>query len=291
MSHAAIHTIASLPEPGTLQAIGEILVEQGKLTAENRDQVLNLQQQTGRRFGELAVSLDLVQQCDIEQVLAQQFSSLYLGAGVEQYPAELIAAHQPFSPQIETFRAVRSKLVLHRMQQGGKGLAVVSYNEGDAASYFTANLAVVFSQLQERTLLVDANLRRSRQHHIFNLCGRPGLSDILAGRAGIEAITRVKHFPNLSILPAGTPPPNPQELLCRPAFTELNAELTQRFDAILYDVSTFSECADALIVAAHTRHVMLLAARNKTRITDIVRINEQLSLTGAKMVGSVLLGE
>ena len=82
-------------------------------------------------------------------------------------------------------------------------LAVVSPGSGEGRSYITANLAVLFSQLGKRTLLIDADLRRPRQHRIFGLPGRIGLSGVLAGRAGAEAVCEIKPLPGLSVLPAG----------------------------------------------------------------------------------------
>src|SRR3712207_7083833 len=88
MTHPVVQTITPLEKEDKAQAIGDLLVARRKLSSEDRDQVLRLQAINGRRFGDLAMSLGLVQQADIDQALAEQFSSLYLDAGVEQYPPD-----------------------------------------------------------------------------------------------------------------------------------------------------------------------------------------------------------
>lgn len=268
--------------------IGSMLLDQGKLTPEDAERVLRLQKEKQIRFGEAALQLGLITDADIQQVLARQFDYPYLQAGQGQYPAELVAAYQPFSQQVETLRAVRSQLMLRWFSSGRKSLAVVSVNPGEGASFLIANLAVVFSQLGEQTLLVDANLRTPRQHEIFNLKGRQGLSDILARRAGIEAMSKVDSFVDLSVLPAGTLPPNPQELIGRASFGELNESLENRFDVILYDVSAFATGADALEIAARVGGVLLVIRQHHTRLADIDVIRDQLVRSGVEVVGAVV---
>lgn len=172
---------------------------------------------------------------------------------------------------------------------GGKGLAVVSIDSGDGASLFTANLAVVFAQLGQRTLLIDANMRKPRQHKIFGLVGKQGLSNILAGRAGLDAVSTINTFSDLAVLPAGTIPPNPQELLSRATFGELIENLAPRADIILYDVPAVSMAADVFSVAARTGGVLLVIRKNQTRLASMNTLNEQLARSGAEVVGSVLV--
>lgn len=291
MNHSA--SPATSP-PGTVRApgtsIGRMLLESGKLTPEDAERVLRLQKERGIRFGDAAQLLGLITEADIQQVLARQFDYPYLQPGQGKYPAELVAAYQPFSAQVEILRAVRSQLMLRWFAAGRKALAVASINSGEGASLFSANLAVVFSQLGERTLLVDANLRRPRQHEIFNLGNKQGLSDVLAGRAAaIDVISKVESFVDLSVLPAGTLPPNPQELLSRASFGELSDSLVSQFDVVLFDTAAFSTGADTLAIAARAGGVLLIAHKNNTRMADINATGEQLGRIGAEVVGSVLV--
>lgn len=282
-------TVAAPISPVGREAnIGRLLLELGKITPEQAERILRVQKERGVRFGEAAQSLGLVTEADIQQVLACQFDYPYLQPGQGKYPAELIAVYQPFSPQVEKLRAVRSQLML-RWFASHKALAVASVEAKGGGSFFIANLAIVFSQLGEKTLLIDANLRSHRQHTIFNVQGKQGLSDILAGRAGIETISKVEAFSSLFVLPAGTPVPNPQELVSKDALGELIESLSGQFDVILIDVPAFSLGADALTIAAKVGGVVLVARKHETRLEALSTINEQIAYTGAEIVGSVLV--
>jgi len=271
--------------------IGQILLEKGIISPEDAERVLLLQKENkGMHFGEAAQKLGLINETDVELALAQQFDYPYLLPGQGNYPPELVAAYQPFSDQMEIFRAVRSQLMLRWFSEERKSLTVVSVAPRGGASFLVANLAVVFSQLGERTLLVDANLRQPCQHRIFDVTGKQGLSDILAGHADmLEVISKVNSFLELSLLPAGTLPPNPVELLGHASFLDLSQKLSNQFDVILYDAPAFSIAADALAIAASTGGILLVARKNNTRLADINTISEQIAYSGAKVVGSVLL--
>ena len=209
------------------RSMGRLLLQLGKISLQDEEIILRTQQELGLRFGDAAIKLKMITEADISQVLAMQFNYPYLHAGQGNYSNELVAAYQPFCEQVEELRALRSQVMHRWFNEGYKSLAIVSVNEGEGASFLTANLAIVFSQLGQRTLLIDANLRDPRQHEIFNLKEKLGLSDILADRATQDIITKVDSFINLSVLGAGTLPPNPQELLNRDTFTNfMNVELS-----------------------------------------------------------------
>ena len=269
--------------------IGRLLIEQGKITMEQADDVRRLQKDDGLRFGEAAKRLGLVTEADIQQVLSRQFDYPYLQQGEGNYPNTLIAAYQPFSPEVEGLRSVRSQLMLRWFGAGRKSLAIAGINTGDGTSLLAANLAVVFSQLGEQTLLVDANLRAPRQHRIFNLDGEHGLSEMLSGRAGLESLSMVDSFVDLSVLPAGSLVPNPQELINRPGFAVMNDTLRDRFDVILYDAPAVATAADALTIAARAGGILLVVRKDHTRTADLVAFGEQVRRVGAEVVGTVLV--
>ncbi|MDO8333870.1 MAG: chain length determinant protein tyrosine kinase EpsG [Nitrosomonas sp.] len=271
-------------------SIGRILLDMGKITPVEAERVLRFQKENGLRFGDAALKLGLITEADIQLVLAQQFDYPYLLPGQGNHPPELVVAYQPFGAQVEVFRAVRSQLMLRWFTSGRKALTISSCNPDDGVSLFTANLAVVFSQLGERTLLIDANLRCPQQHEIFNLKNKQGLSDVLADRANIfEVISRIDSFVDLSVLPAGTLPPNPLELLNRLSFDKLSNQLANQFDVILYDTLAFSSGSDALAVASQTEGVLIVVQKNNTRLADINNMNEQLKYSGIEVVGSILI--
>lgn len=270
-------------------SIGGLLLEAGKLTPENAERVLRMQKELGIRFGEAAQRLGLITEADINQVLARQFDYPYLQQGESKYSPKLVAAFQPFSPQVEVLRAIRSQLMLRWFARGKKSLVVLGLDASDGASLFAANLAVVFSQLGENTLLVDGNLRTPGQQDIFNLPGRQGLSDVLAGRAGTDLIDKIDSFVSLSVLSAGTLPPNPQELLSRTSFGSLNDKLESHFDVVLYDVAPFSAGSDAQAIASKVGGVLLVARKNYTQMAQVAVMIEQMQNSGAEVVGAVLV--
>jgi chain length determinant protein tyrosine kinase EpsG len=292
MTHPALASAAQRHNPPAARgdsSIGGLLLESGKITPEAAERVLRMQKDLGIRFGEAAQRLGLVTEADIQQVLARQFDYPYLLPGEGNYSPRLLAAYQPFSPQVEALRAVRSQLMLRWFARGRKSLAILGVNAGDGASLFAANLAVVFSQLGEQTLLVDANLRTPSQHDIFDIKTRQGLSDMLAGRAELDTINRIESFVDLSVLPAGTLPPNPQELLSRTAFSELNTRLEERYDVVLYDAAPFSSGSDGVALAARAGGALLLTRRNQTLLAEVHALSQQLHQNGTQIVGSVMV--
>lgn len=277
------------PKSGSEGVMGRMLMELGKLTLEEVEQVLRLQREKGMRFGEAARYLSLVTDADVQQVLARQFDYPYLQSDASKFPVELAAAYLPFSPEVETLRKVRSQLLLHWFDAGHNSLVVMCADSGDGASFFNANLAVTFSQLGKQTLLVDANLRRPRQHQIFNIHDKQGLSDLLAGRANAEPVSKIDAFPCLSVFPAGTMAPNPQELISHDGFRMALDGMSSRFDVILVDVPACATAADALVIAARVGGVLLVVRKDKTRLADIAAINTQLVHNRVQVVGSVLI--
>lgn len=281
--------LSPLPVDPLDSSMGVLLVDAGKLTLEGAERVLRMQKDLGIRFGEAAVRLGLVSEDDVQEALARQFAYPYLPKGQANLSPRLVAAYEPFSPQVESLRAIRSQLMLRWFARGHRALAVLGADPEDGAALFAANLAVVFSQLGEQTLLVDANLRAPRQHDVFGLRPRQGLSDLLAGRADLEVVLRVGGFVDLSVLPAGTLPPNPQELLSRDAFRTLDTSLASRYDVVLYDLAPFGAGADALAVAARAGGVLLAVRKDHTRVVQLARMTEQLAEAGAEVVGAVVM--
>jgi len=270
------------------QRIGKLLLDAGKLTPEDAEKALRLQKDKGLRFGEAAKQLGFITDADIQQALGRQFDYPYLQPGEANFSPELVAAYSPFSSQVEALRGLRTQLMLRWFADGHKALAIVGSSAGEGASYTAANLAVVFSQLGERTLLIDADLRTPRQHDIFKLRNRHGLSDALAGKTGLEAIERIPAFVDLSVLPAGTTVPNPQELLGRPALVELLGRLGAHYDVILLDTSPGAMGADAQTVTARAGGALMVARKNYTRLNAAAALKEQLATAGAEVVGTVL---
>lgn len=272
------------------RSIGAILIDTGRLSPENSERILRLQKEKNLRFGDAAIQLGLLTEDDIRYALSSQFDYPYLPAGDTSLSQELVAAYAPFSPIVEQLRALRSQLMLRWFdaETERKALAIVSPDHGEGRSFIAANLAIVFSQLGERTLLVDADLRSPRQHVLFKLGNTPGLSGLLAGRANYDAVLRVPSLLGLSVLPAGAIPPNPQELLGRPAFIETLYALARDFDVIIIDTPAGRAFADAQTVAVRAGAALMVARKNQSSLTEATQLTRNLQQSGATLVGSVL---
>lgn len=277
------------PSPHAL--LGALMVQLGLLDAREVEQVLLHQQRERLPFGEAAVQLDLVSEADMAYALARQFRYTYVrqGAGGAPVAAEVVAAHRPFSPEADQMRSIRSQLLLRWYDKARKrnALAVVGAQPGEGRSWFAANLATVFAQAGERTLLLDANLRSPMQHALFGLPARSGLSTVLMTHRVGDAIVPVRELPGLSVLPAGPRPPNALELLGRASFGQLLEQLRGSFDCVVIDTAPLSASEEAAFVALHAGAALTIARTGLTKVPVFSRMQRGLENAGVKVVGSV----
>jgi protein-tyrosine kinase len=271
--------------------IGEILVSSGVLKESDVEKILAVQRKRGLHFGEAAVALRILSERDLRRALAAQFDYPFVAPGESALAPALVAAYEPFSQYTEQLRTLRSQLLMKWFGSHGTALAVTAPRSGDGCSTLAANLAIVFAQLGERTLLIDTNMRNPVQYELFGLEANDGLAEVLNGRISVdESLHRIAHFENLYVLPAGAPPPNPQELLSRLSFTELLEELSARFDVMLLDTPPLLNYADAQIVSARTGACLLGTRRHSTTFADVERAKTQLSPNITTILGAVISG-
>src|SRR5881394_2143835 len=270
--------------------IGAILMDEGKLTASDAEQVLKRQRELGWRFGEAAIELNLITDNDLRQALAKQYEFPYLVSGPEGVSKELIAAWDPFHPVVEELRTVRTQLLIRWYNPGAgrRTLAIASPCAREGRSFVAANLAVSFSQLGQRTLLIDADFRAPRQQSIFNVPDRFGLSSALSGRADLSAAAPVTGLAGLSVLPAGPLPPNPLELLSRATFGALLAKAQSEYDIVLIDTPPATEYSDAQCVAYRAGDALLISRQDHTRVDDTERAVREISDASARVVGTLM---
>jgi receptor protein-tyrosine kinase len=270
--------------------IGAILMDEGKITSADAEQVLARQRELGWRFGEAAIELNLITDSDLRQALAKQYEFPYLAAGPDGVSKELIAAWDPFHPVVEELRGVRTQLLIrwYSPEAGRRTLAIVSPSAREGRSFIAANLAVVFSQLGSRTLLIDADFRAPRQQSIFNISDRFGLSSVLSGRADLSAAVPVTGLTGLAVLPAGPLPPNPLELLSRPGFVNLLAKAQAEYDLVLIDTPPATGYADAQSIVFRAGDALLVSRKDQTRIGDTERTVRDLSDASGRVVGTLM---
>ena len=275
------------------RSIGDILAELRHLSVAQVEKVLAHQRERGVRFGEAAVALGLASKDDVIFALAQQFHYPYAPEEQRKLQGDLVALNEPFSARAENFRALRSQLMMRLFcdadssGNGGRALAVISPNAGDGKTYTATNLAVTLAQLGGRTLLVDADMRSPRVHEVFQLGNQAGLSSILSGRADKQVIQQVAAIPSLFVLPVGTTPPNPQELVERPAFGLLLRELVSKFDHVVVDTPAAVHGADAAVIAAKCGAALVLARKDVSRSAVLRELVASLAGAPVKLAGVV----
>ncbi len=274
------------------RSIGELIAEACKLKPEQVERILAQQRKTGMRFGEAAIELGLATTDDVLFALAQQYHYPYAAQDQRKLSPELVALNEPFSAQAESFRAIRSqvmKRVFNDQSGPRRALAIVSPNAGDGKTFFAANLAVTLAQLGGRTLLIDADMRGPRQHEVFNLSNPAGLAGILSGRATQSPVVQqVPGVPGLFLLPVGNPPPNPLELVERPAFGLLMRELTAKFDYVVVDTPAAQYGADAAVIAERCGASLMLARRDVSRIAAVEEMAIELADDQPRLAGVVV---
>ncbi|NRT54462.1 polysaccharide biosynthesis tyrosine autokinase [Sphaerotilus uruguayifluvii] len=264
--------------------LGELLRTIRPLSDGDIAHILVVQKRLQLRFGEAAVALDLATQADVLWALAQQFNYPYsldasrLGAG------GLVVATDPYGAQAEAFRELRSRI----MAGPRVPMAVVSPDHGDGRTHVAANLAITFSQLGERTVLVDGNLREPALHRVFGLKERASLSDLLNGRRPQRPFDRSADLPGLFVMQVGAPPPNPLELLQQPLFGVLLRELQREFDRVIVDTPPARACADARVIAATCGQAVLVGRNGRTDARSMNLLVDRLRRTRADIAGVVL---
>jgi chain length determinant protein tyrosine kinase EpsG len=268
--------------------IGQIIRDVRPLSDADLDHILVVQKRMGVRFGEAAVALALVSQKDVMWALSQQFRYPFPHQPGILAASEMVVASDPFGAQAEAFRELRSSISAAQQITERRPLAVLSQARGDGRSFVAANLALAFCQLGERTVLVDANLRSPGIHKLLGIPERPSLSSLLSGMPLARPFDRSAQMPQLYVLQAGTPPPNPVELLDRPLFGRLLGELQRNFDRVIVDTACASGTADARVVAAACRQAVLVGRKHHTPALQLNSLKSRLHKVGVDVVGVIL---
>ena len=270
--------------------IGDLIRDARNLSAAEVEKVLSYQREHGVRFGEAAVTLGLASPDDVLNALAQQFHYPLASAERRLASPELVTLLQPFSVQAEAIRAVRSQVTmrLSKPEAPRQALAIISPSTGDGKTYFAANLAVALAQLGGRTLIVDADLRGPRQHEVFKVSNTAGLSSLLSGRSETQVIQHVEGVAGLFVLPCGPIPPNPLELIERPAFGLLVRELASKFDHVVIDTAAASLGADACVVAAKCGAALVLTRKNENKVAALQDLVASMAGSTVQLLGAVV---
>lgn len=202
---------------------------------------------------------------------------------------ELVTQVRPQSQMAESYRALRTSLLLSNLGAPPKIIMVTSALPQEGKTTTSINTAVVLAQKGVRVLLIDADLRRPSIHKTLGMGPRSGLSNVLTGSATLDqAITRSTVLPNLFILPAGTPPPNPAEILASTNMRDVLNELRQQYDHIVIDTPPSLSVTDAVVLSPRADAVVLVIRSAQTTKQALRRSRDVLMQVNAKLVGVLL---
>lgn len=282
-------------EPGVIGSIlAEVVSTRAPLSSERAQQIDAVARERRMRFGDAAVALGAATVDEVMQALARQFRYPSAPGGGARSNAsvspEAVMLNRPYSAQAESFRALRSQLIRQVFRPGelARSLAVVSPDTGDGKTFLAANLALSLAQMGGRTLLVDADLRGPRLHEVVRVDNEVGLSTVLCGRADLQCVQPVPFMPGLFVLAGGALPPNPLELIERPAFASLLKHLSTRFDHVVVDTPAALYGSDAQAIADRCSATLVVARRHVSRLMSLQTLVSTLSQGPTRLMGVFL---
>ena len=203
---------------------------------------------------------------------------------------ELIVANNPKSGVAEAIKTIRTNLLFSSIDEPVKSILMTSSMSGEGKSFVSANLAVAFAQTGVKVLIVDCDLRRGRQHKIFNIDNEQGLSNLLLDdvEKNYKKYIKKTRYENIYVLPMGIVPPNPSELLASAKNKQLAKTLKQKFDLVIYDGVPVGGLTDSIIMADLVDKIVIVSAYKVTPVEFLANTNKALEKFKDKIAGVIL---
>lgn len=202
---------------------------------------------------------------------------------------ELVVFNNPKSRISEAIKSIRTNLQFKAIDDNIKTIMITSSIPGEGKSFIAANLACAFADTDSNVLLIDCDLRKGRQHQIFNVSNSKGLSNLL-----IDAVINYKKYirstgySNIKVLPSGIIPPNPSELLGSKKNKSLMDLLRKDFDVIILDCPPVNGLSDALVMTSLADSVIVVCAQNKTKVSSLDNTKKALNQVNANIAGVIM---
>ncbi len=211
-----------------------------------------------------------------------------VGAEGARVASHLLTHSAPKSPISEAYRTLRTNIQFSSPDNPPRTMLITSAGPGEGKSTTVANLAITFSQVGSKTVLVDADFRRPVVHSVFGLPKEPGVTNYLAGKAPWEAVVRSSSVEGLDVVTCGIIPPNPSELLVSEKMKEFVAQLKSKYQTVLFDTPPVIAVTDAVVLSLLLDGVVLVASAGQTSHQGLARAKSLLENVDAKILGAVL---
>jgi polysaccharide biosynthesis transport protein len=201
---------------------------------------------------------------------------------------ELAVLSSPSSAAAECVRSIRTNLLFMSPEKPLRTILVTSSGTGEGKTTVASALAATMANGGSRVLLVDADMRRPRVHKVFGIRTEAGLSSLILGEGSLDAVVVRTDVPNLDVVPCGTVPPNPAELLHTAGFANLLMEMSRRYDRVVIDSPPAGVVADAIVISTHVDGTLLVLKAGQTSRDAAERTARNLADVKARVFGAVL---
>jgi protein-tyrosine kinase len=303
---------AEQPLPSADQQVADALLLLFRLPDEAIESINDAKKSLHISFSEAALHTGLVTQNELDQAMEWvRRQSLNEGRGIVeealrrssssrrevvvwegerlQPGKELILAHDPYNIRSETIRSLRTELLMRTNGRRGAAIfALLSCDAQEGRSQLCAELAIAFAQLGSRTLLVDGDMRRPRQHLLFGADNQVGLAQALVDGGAAARMYGIEGVPQMALMTSGAPPPNPLELLSGNRFDRLVADWRRSYEFVVIDTPPASQYSDSLPVATAAGNVVVLGKKNATSFKALAELQRKLGTTHTRVVGAVI---
>lgn len=200
----------------------------------------------------------------------------------------LVTYSNPYSVISDQFRTIRSNIRFLMQENKSQLFLLTSPREGEGKSTVIANLAVSMAQLQEKIILVDANLRAPVIHNMFKVPNELGLSSVLKRHVNVEDIIHRTTIGNLDVLPGGQRVRNPAELVGKEIMEDTLKSLTLKYDIVLIDSPPLLTSTETRMLANSCEGVIMILQRGKTKSNDLEESKKVLDLAHAHVLGAII---
>ncbi|MBD3376344.1 polysaccharide biosynthesis tyrosine autokinase, partial [candidate division KSB1 bacterium] len=204
------------------------------------------------------------------------------------YKPNLISTISPRDPIADQYRGLRTNLQFSEVDSQLDMLMITSALPGEGKTLTSANLAIIMAEMSKKVVIVDCDLRKPRQHEVFQVDKAPGLTDILAKGDDLNKVIRKTPVPNLYLLTSGTQPPNPAEMVASSRMKDLLQQLRQMFDTVILDTPPVNVVTDPLLLASQVKNVLLVTRFGVSDLKIIQNAKDILNRSRAKIHGVVL---